>query len=1781
MVVILLFLIQARSECCLNCTIISTSECLECDPGYFQSNFTCVSLCGFGYFLNGTRCDRASGSITFIQTDFSKIFLYNLTEAGNFKSSNGLALIEPGNMIPTYDRGFYSDSSSNLIGKSSWVPNTELTMRITFRPLAPNGVIFEGINALNESFIKLSLVSGYVQLEVLVVSQITEFTETEQLANTYLSQATNQWFFLRVLFGQVSSTLVRLDLELLQGTEKIYLSQVEMKITEMNSWVLGDFNKLNTMEGFFYSISVTNRLVGGDLTSATISLCSVYQFEDIINKLCYACQSCNTRLTCVDDTMCSQCYSNQCSSCSGFRFGVCDSCNNTETAPYCCPYLCRQCENLASCTRCHKGLYSYQGICINYAMYGSLVMTSMPLIVTKFDLGFKGVYGVFKTAELANRYHLFNSPEINDPMPAKQRGLFFNGSSYLKNNVVMNFHPIFSLNLVIKPSGNGNMTVLHVGGMFQLQPFLNAFVSYLQTEDSKRVYYYGDSIDEHQNWVSLSLSVTYAYPNSIVKVYKDNILMFTNSVNGIFRQSNMNILIAFNSLAIQSLGSNFKGFVYSFTYWNSEVVDFSQYLALSSCTSQTDANCLSPCEFDEFLNNTGGCSNCSQSCSQGCINEEYCNVCEDRLCSNCTGFYSNCINCINNAGKVAGYCRCNTNTIDYNNNCLVCDSSCGKCETLLRNGCTECLGIGKKLAGGVCYNECPDGFDTIGDDCVYSDGILLDLNFYEEYRFSSINGVLIGDSDSTEIDSNDPVPDPLRGYYFSPGKKMEKFQVLVYYEFSFSFWIKLYSEGNIITHGNLTLDSYTGFINNQIPLNSGNFSLVSTGISQEWSHFIIELNCNSLNISTHSLYKSFNLTYSFTFQANTFFIDSIDSILIGGSTSFTGFIWMISFNNSAPAFIGSSLGSCATPCSACTNEKICLSDCDFQRPADNCSDSCGPACLNCYTSAECQRCKTEGIVTNGSCDCPDRFIWTPAFDDCFFPCFEACLSCDVQLSGVCFGCVEGYFLINNVCVKCPLGYGGDDCVWEKELGFHLVLNEIQGIVVDKSSGLKGQTGLTSRFYPNYDTKDPIFAMYRGYYFDSSFILFKDNILLFAPELTIELWILPSNTSGVIFSKALDSLSLFKINLKYLLLQFSFSTNPLNTSEFINTEKLSINEWNYIQIFVENIENVVFLVSSQVNKAGKQPHGLMEKAYLEDKSSSFFIGSNDRAVAEGYKGFLYEFKVFNRILENNYDGCVGSCLVYSSEFQCLANCSIDSYWNGGNYFNCENCSPECSKGCRDGRKSCSLCLDDLCDSCSQPDLCTQCKGNSSFNAVGLCECDKGFTNHSSHCKICENGYVLNNNCIKCTERCDFCGPEGCLNCTANSEIQNGVCACNLGYAENNGLCSFVEFTVSLFVSIDNFIYLDFSHSLKSNLSENDLELSIMSKQVNLILSQYTPKRYVIKPKINFSLQNETIGRIDFLRKIISINNGLLKENYLNFVLYQQKEPQTSSVMKSFKSFSTKVIYYGTYCATSMILVNPTPASLWSFINSIQMLVYLYLFEIPLSDRFSGYLRGLKHYNMFPNFFAYFEISYGVPHQFKKATGLGFKTNSVLINSGQWISCFLFFIAVYYAMHWICVALKNTRLRQSWFDNFLNNKCQGYKYGFFLRFWIQAYIEILVACFISFYSIHLKSVDQALNLYFSLLLSVISIQFFIILTPAVSFSVGIMKKKPSQLVQNAELKLWGSLFYEFKEDSGAFQNQFYTIFFLRRFFFISIIFVFQDFPMIQICSAEIIMVAVFYI
>lgn len=94
-------------------------------------------------------------------------------------------------------------------------------------------------------------------------------------------------------------------------------------------------------------------------------------------------------------------------------------------------------------------------------------------------------------------------------------------------------------------------------------------------------------------------------------------------------------------------------------------------------------------------------------------------------------------------------------------------------------------------------------------------------------------------------------------------------------------------------------------------------------------------------------------------------------------------------------------------------------------------------------------------------------------------------------------------------------------------------------------------------------------------------------------------------------------------------------------------------------------------------------------------------------------------------------------------------------------------------------------------------CTDCTAPFTLASSGVCKCD-GYTDGDGNCVVCDdsNQYFDGIECQTCGTYCDTCStPTGdCTACQSNFVVTDGVCACELGYYDQNSAGTCIEATV---------------------------------------------------------------------------------------------------------------------------------------------------------------------------------------------------------------------------------------------------------------------------------------------------------------------------------------------------------------------------------------------------
>ena len=414
-------------------------------------------------------------------------------------------------------------------------------------------------------------------------------------------------------------------------------------------------------------------------------------------------------------------------------------------------------------------------------------------------------------------------------------------------------------------------------------------------------------------------------------------------------------------------------------------------------------------------------------------------------------------------------------------------------------------------------------------------------------------------------------------------------------------------------------------------------------------------------------------------------------------------------------------------------------------------------------------------------------------------------------------------------------------------------------------------------------------------------------------------------------------------------------------------------------------------------------------------------------------------------------CKDPCLE-CNEAGCI-NC-IDSY-----YLNSQTCYP-CPYRCQS-------CINSTCDICNDV----------SYLINGLCYCNYTYTGQFCNvscpdkCLVCDNGCTtcINNaelinsacQCIqrytgsdcatKCPPGCLYCN-NGCTQCVSNSILINNTCICNLGFYGENCTEEFLNLTLS---TSDKNIILAFSDILLDDLLSEKLAVTIFDLSYKWSLTKINHYEYCITLIITDPYPLTT-AIIELSNNIISIHNALLYETTYLIPLNESSDYQDSLIKSIYKEFYSVAATYVMYGLISLSVIASNPAALWSFINMVQLLCFFHLSSINLPTDIQGILIGLRSYYIFPNAAEYF-FNGGRIHSYTHAIELGFTTNSLLLNTGKQATGFLFF-NLYFCFFFL---LSKIDWKLDFINDLIKSIIIGYKYGFFLRFAIQNYLEFCVS------------------------------------------------------------------------------------------------------------------------
>ncbi|CAG9312415.1 unnamed protein product [Blepharisma stoltei] len=712
-------------------------------------------------------------------------------------------------------------------------------------------------------------------------------------------------------------------------------------------------------------------------------------------NMCYQprCLECNTA-----DLNCKTCIDNA-SSVSG----VCQ-CNANSiwvaSSRKCviCDKLCTSCSSENVCASCSTNVL-ISNVCLRACPYGfgtSCASVSTAVIDQNFADYFYGDYGLFQTGTSSSSYYFFNTPETVDPIPSKNRGLYFSGGSYLQTTSIVYISLNFSIGMWVWIL-SGSRDILTNSSGYKITVSASGVLTIILEDKVQAMTTVTTAALNPSNsaWVYISFIVSFSSStiSTTVSPYLNNSPQTSTTSSGyIYRDAVDNYII----LGKSSL-SNFLGYIYQFTLWNVAVSNFNAQYSDQICGTGAVDNCLWTCPLSQWMNGVIP-TNCN-SCGNGCVRSVSCNVCDDPLCSVCTGFLAGlCTQCISNASGTP--CACNIGYYwDLNSDkCIPCDYSCKNCTSSTSGDCIVCA-PGFYMYLGWCISECPDGFVEIGSMCVVKDPFIFYLSFDTLegvlYDKQSKIPALTGNSTAfyPDYDDFDPIAALYRGFYFNgvnslmhlpiyPGYSSP---VLSFgYSFTFSIWINtedgfgtIVSKQDLLCNPIFSLQLAAGVLIVALNFKSSgvnSFYYLQNLKSYEWNHIAFTAEHTALKQTKMAFYLN-GITDRQSDIGSDYFKDTKTDIsftlgaekdVSGYKNYFNGFIYDIKGYNSIKSIssLALSAAQCTEACNACLTNGACIPNCLINQywigPEYNKCSKCSSECHSCRDSSKfCNLCASQ------------------------------------------------------------------------------------------------------------------------------------------------------------------------------------------------------------------------------------------------------------------------------------------------------------------------------------------------------------------------------------------------------------------------------------------------------------------------------------------------------------------------------------------------------------------------------------------------------------------------------------------------------------------------------------------------------------------------------------------------------------------------------------------------------------------------------------------------------
>ena len=1665
----------------INC---GDSSCSYCISGYLYNKISCLPLCPTGYTQTSSpNTCIASSSQSVFSLNFFGFRHFSATAIDNFQHPLGLSLQDQSRTspIPTNERGFYFQSSSQLVSNVNYILGPDLTFRFCLR-IKSDGTIFEATSG-GIIYFKIYALSGIVTAEWYLASSSASSIHIINLY-TYTTGWSCSFLYSSQASGQFSMTI---------SSTTTTLSGLEFRgqVSNMLMYFGGSTSGLS-FTGFFHKIYADNSASITSKLLAPANSCEYNEFYTPSTGLCAACTACSETWPWCVRASCSICYSDSCSSCSGFGYEDCSACSNANTAPDC--VLGKNClvgNGVFNCITCSSGHVNIDGLCLVAPYAYNPAALSTPVISTDFNTFQQHYGGIFQSGSNGNTWGPFNSPDTDDPIPLKSRGLYFDGvSRYLVSTSTVALNYKSSVAIWTYPK-NGYYPIYTYD--FTTSSTTYCFIQVSNPTDYQMLYTLNSQSILNQ-WVFQAFSIDFS-SNTVTVTYTDG-----SSVYNIF---------SLDGYAYYDVGSlmwvgkystfYYKGFIYSISIWQTAVTDYSTQF--NTCGTDSGDSCIWHCDIGYYYNTyETAYMACDSSCTSGCATWGTCSQCLYPACASCSNFNTTCSSTVASP-CVAGY------VLGISGMC--CSSACSDCYGPHSYNCLACS-AGLYLLGQVCLGACPLGYIGYNGNCQKYANPFLNLvtDRIEDQVPELVQGIIFETGVDTGFYPNgkpsDPIPAIQRGYYFEPTSYMTAQSILLPYNFTMIFYIKQTSAGALLSKSSFTINTLGSVTFAVASVITATFPVIP---STDW--YVIGFSIWTEMDGTTCVSLTIPSTNYFSQQtsASVIFLDTSSALILGAASgAFTGFLYqflvyiypqdlstlsasMCSTSSEALCFWNCDIlqylnvDTCNNCAASCTNGCVRGTDCNF------CSDRCA-SCTG-FTSDSCTSCISHANLLDGQCTCEAGWYWDglscsvcdiscvlctgPTSADC------TCWDHSVQVGSLC-KCEEGYYLNSNSCLAChsdcltcfgpayyecssctdgllevvclstcPIGFNfyANQCTvaekWMPTVEF--IFNTIQGVFYDKINNVGAMTGQSESYYPNLDLTDPVPAYRRGLYFTGKYSYLSmpyppEFRLLFGIRFFVSVWINPISHDGTLLSKSQENNEVFSVSMQYLYLYLKINIDNIDYALVSNIALIN-QVWNQLLISVDYAGASSLALA--INKQSALYSLGTAAPFMDSVGIPLYIGTASSG-ADYFQGFIYSIVIYSSSpsLDSLATTACDNCFICPTSGICIPTCNISTTYSS-EIFQCVSCNSTCTTGCINS-ESCNLCDDPNCLSCSssEKNSCNECNANYQVNNLSCEQCHDSLYYNSS-LKTCEPCPGL---CLTCLSE------EYCMICAPNSTLtSNNHCNCNVGYS-GNITCSRNKFTAFVSINDQNQATLTFTEALLANLTVNDITVLVHNHTQDYQLSSIDNYTYAIAVTFIEDIYSGDTINITFNSIPVSSLNSLLDISSLVADLFAGSYSSVVADINTLHSYAQIGLTIGISTVVGASIITLDPGCFFNFLNSVQIYAFIVLYQVNLDPGLVSFLAELSVMPQLPNPLAFFISSDSGVQITGRIGDYGNNTNLLLLNSGITLLIFTFCVlgkVCTYPLHLV---------KNPWVKTKVQKMDENYKYGVFSRFWIQSCLELFI-------------------------------------------------------------------------------------------------------------------------